>query len=426
MKRSVLIGLIIAGLNIAGYGSFEDIGTTARSKAMGDAIFADFDAVNSMDYNPATLSMARSIQFYGAWASPYYGLNDGTYINTLDFNLVIPFWNHFTIPIDEFFTKRAALGISVHRMSLGGGDSDGSSLEFEHEGVYSLFYAKDLNDVLLKGARISVGVKLSLYDIGIGNSIDVQNNPNITRQGNLSFGMDLGVTYDFSDAIHLGLTYRNLVQPNVSILPDGTDILPSELHFGGNWDIGDLLYVLKKSKLGFGIVSYGRDPNDNRQADMSWHLGYEFRQLSAGDLFKDNDFKDEILAFRFGAIYDAKQTGEDIDILVTKLKGQLEATGGLGFTYVIAKYHKINIDYAVDYNFQEGSLSQSAGLTYEFLFPKSYFAYKDDEIKALEKQEMKQNSPTNQPEAIPATNTAANVVTPSTNMVVSPKTPKRK
>jgi len=47
-----------------GFASFEDIGWTMRSKAMGNAIFGDFDGVNTMHYNPATISMARSIQLY--------------------------------------------------------------------------------------------------------------------------------------------------------------------------------------------------------------------------------------------------------------------------------------------------------------------------------------------------------------------------
>lgn len=370
------------------YSAFEDTGTTARSKGMGSAIFADFDAVNSMNYNPAVIALARSIQFYADYDNPYFGLNDQTVINTFNVNIVIPFWNRFTIPIDEFFTKRAALGISVHRMSLGGTDSDGSSVEFYHEGVYSLFYAKDLNDIISKGAKLSVGVKMSLFDQGVGNSIDVQNNPNIGQQNNFSFGMDIGATYDFSETIHIGVAYRNLVQPSESILAGGTDKVPSELRIGGNWDIGDFLYIFKKSKLGFGMVSFGRDPNDNRQADSTWNLGFEFKQLTAGDLFKGSEYKDELLSVRLGTIYEARKIGDTVDLGFTKLQGGFDITGGLGFSYILAQYHKLTLDYCIQYAFQFGALSQSVGLNYEFIFPSSYFAYKEETRKEMEFEEM--------------------------------------
>ena len=390
MKRKgaiVLLGLILAVLTVRGYAAFEDTGTTARGRAMGNAIFADFDAVNSMSYNPATISMARSIQSYFAWDTPYWGLNDETGINTVNFNLVVPFWNRFTIPPDPFVTKRAALGISVHRLAVGGTDVDGSSVEFYHEGIYSLTYAKDLNDAL-KGAKLSAGVKASLYDIGVGKTIDVQNNDNFSgKLGNMSFGLDVGMTYDFSEAIHLGLVYKNLVQPNISIMPDGKDYLPAELRFGGNVDFGDLFF-LKKSKVGFGIVTYGRDPSDNRQSDMEWDLGYEFRQLTAEELIKGSAFKGEMLAVRVGGSYMAKKVGDEMNLGIVKLKGVVNLTAGLGFTYVFNLAHQVNVDYTFEYGINMGAIQHSVALTYRYLLPNSAFAYRDETRKELEFEEL--------------------------------------
>lgn len=403
MKRRISGIIILFIISNISYGAFEDTGGTARSRGMADAVYADFDAVNSMNYNPATISMARSIQSYASWDTPYWGLNDQSMINTINLNVIIPFWNRFTIPIDPFFTKRGTLGISIHRLSVGGVDSDGSSVEFYHEGIYSFMYAKDLNDVLSRGAKISVGISASIYDIGVGNSVDVQNNQeNFSSLGKLSFGLDAGLTYDFSEAIKLGLVYKNIVEPNISILPDGTDLLPSDITIGGNWNIGDLLYVLKKSKLGFAMTTYTRDPNDNRQADSSWNIGYEFKQLTAEQLIKGSSFKGEMLSVRLGTIFMPNKVGDQYNLYIVNLTGDLSVTGGLGFMYVINQAHQVNIDYSIEYDLNMGSLRHTVGVTYQFLFPNSAFAYREEARKELEfeeliKQRTQTKTDTNQP-----------------------------
>jgi hypothetical protein len=366
--------------------AFQNVGETPRSKAMGNAVFADFDGFNTMNLNPATISMARSLQVYSSWDNPYSTLNDESSINTLNFSAVIPFWSGFTIGPDPFVTKRAAIGLSVYRMGNSGIDSDGSTVEFYHEAIYSLTYAKDLNDVISKGAKISLGVKFNLYDIGLGNSVDVRNNPNISQTQRLSFGMDVGATYDFSQSIRLGLAYKNLIAPNISILADGQDILPGELRFGVNWEIGDILSVLKKSKLGFGYVSYGRDPNDNRQADNSWNLGFEFKQLTAQDIIK-NSFKGEILAVRLGAIYQQTKVGDTLNLLGLTLTGSLDLSGGIGLMYVLGQSHQINLDYTIDFGLNMGAIRHALALSYQLLLPNSAFAYREAERKEMQMEE---------------------------------------
>lgn len=403
-----VIGLLLCAGMV--YGAFEDIGQTARAKGMGGAIFADFDGVNTMHYNPATIAEARTIGVYGAWDTPYTGLNDESTINAFNVNFVIPFWRNFTIQPDTIFTKDAALGLSFRRFSVGGLDTTGSSVEFYHEGVYSLFYAKNFNNTLLQGANFSFGTKLSIYDIGVGNSADVSANPDFTQLGKLGFGLDVGATYDFSKAIRLGITYRNLIAPEVSILPDATNYLPSQFALGGNWKIGDLFGFLKKSELGFGMVTYGRDSSDNRQADSSWHIGYEFQQLTAEDLFKNSGFTGEMLAVRVGAVYEAKKVGDTLDLGFAQLKGVFTVSGGTGFRYVIERSHEIKLDYAIEYTIKAGALRHVVGLSYHYLFPERAFIYPDDEYSGREFDDLmkdRQTSETNE-----ATNAASG---PATN-----------
>jgi len=385
MKKVIIILFFVAGFM---YGAYEDPLISTRGKGMGNAIFADFDSVNSMNYNPACIGYAKNIETYFAWDTPYLGLNDDSMINTINFNFVIPFWNKFTIGPDPYVTKDAALGIAVKRLSVVGMDIDDTSKEFYHEGLYSLIYAKNLNS-LFQGARLAAGVRFNLYDIGVGNVIDVENNPAFGGKLNtLSFGLDLGATYYFSDNIVLGFAYKNLIAPNVSILPEGNDVLPSEISLGGNIFLGDLFKFFKKSNLGFGAVIFGRDATDNRQSDMSWRIGYEFKQLTASQLFKDSKYKDEMLAIRLGFNYEAKKVGDEFDLGIAKLKGIMNFSVGLGFNYVMSYSHLIGIDYAFEYGINMGSFRHNVSLTYKYLLPESAFAYKEELKKEKEFEEL--------------------------------------
>lgn len=394
--------LATAFLGNKGFAAFEDIGWTARSKAMGNAMFGAFDGVNSMNYNPATLSMQKGIEVYGSWDMPYAGLNDGSMINTMDVLIAVPFFDNLTIPGDSIFTKRAAFGFMFHRISVGD-----SQMELYHEGVYSVYYAKDLNDVISRGAKISAGFRFSVYDIGVGQSADVVVNPAFGSQyGNVSVGLDLGITYDFSETIRIGLAYKNLIAPNISIIQGGTDVLPSELRLGANWDIGDIFFM-KKCHLGGGIVSYGRDATDNRQADMSYNVGFETKFLSANELFEAKPFVGEMIAVRLGAIYQDKKVVDDV----------MTITGGVGFHWIFANAHQINVDYAFQWSVGMGRFTHSVGMAYEWLLPNSAFAFKEPVKGESEANKMlmeEASKSTNTAMTMPSvTNTSA--ITTSTN-----------
>jgi len=383
MIKYIIVVLILI-INSYIYSAFEESGCTARSKALSESIFAEFDGVNSMNYNPATIGMAKSIQAYISWDTPYLGLNDGTFINNINLMGVFPFFNKFTIPaenpIASFISRRGAIGISIKRLSLTGNNLDGSLSEIYHEGIYSLIYAKDLNDVIFRGARISAGVRFSLYDIGVGNYYDVIANNKVYSDGaillGLGFGLDVGLTYDFSEEIKIGIIFKNLIQPKISIIPDGQDYLPGEMRLGLNWNFGDL-YFLYKFKLGLGMITYGRDATDPRQPDAAYVAGIEFKELPASLLVKGKSYKDELFAIRMGVKYQDNKINEDIVMI----------SSGLGFTYIFEKLHQINIDYSLEYIINMGSFKHAIGFTYQYLIPKSMFLYK----KQLEEEEEVEN-----------------------------------
>ncbi len=376
MRRLIIILTIII-LGAQAYGAFESIGGTARSKAFGEAMFGDMDGVNSVGYNPATIALIREIQFYGAWDTPYTGFDDGSGINAVNVDVVLPFWN--SISAEPYVTRRAAIGLSVHRNSIVVNDGVNST-EIYHEGIYSFTYAKDLNDVISRGAKISAGVRFNIFEIGYGSISDVTSNPLLAGTGlsTLRFGLDVGITYDFSETIRLGLAMKNLISPNMSIFEDGTNNLVSEMRFGANWDIGKLLFM-KSAKLGFGIVSYGRAADDNRAPDMSYNLGYQFGVLSAQDM-KSKPFKGELFTFRLGAIYQPKKAVDDI----------INVTGGLGFMYILGNMHKFNLDYAIEYGINSGIMQHTAGLTYSIILPNSAFVYEKKDNSKIVNQEIEE------------------------------------
>lgn len=383
---TIILGVI---LTVPGWSAFESIGGTARSKALGEAFFGEMDGVHSVGYNPATISLVKNIEFYGAWDTAYAGLNDGSGINAVNVDVVLPFWN--AISLEPYVTRRAAIGISVHRNSVILRDSTGSASEIYHEGIYSFTYAKDLNDVISRGAKISAGVRFNIYDIGFGSNEDVTANPLLGGPINkLGFGLDVGITYDFSESIRLGLAYKNLISPNMSVVTGGTNTQVSELRFGGNWNIGKLLFM-KGTKVGFGLVSYGRDATDNRAADTSYNLGFEFGLVSAQD-FKSKPFTGELFKIRLGAQYQPKKGQPSV----------MNLSGGLGFMYILGKMHRFNLDYAVEYGLNSAILQHTAGLTYSILLPNSAFVYEkkaknsdvvEKEIEAATTEEKKPEQP---------------------------------
>lgn len=422
MKRVLTAVIMITAVYMSAFAAFESTGWTARSRAFGNAMSAEFDPVNSMHYNPATIAMARGIQAYLDWGSPYMSLNDGSSLQEINLNLVFPFFNKFTIGGDEFFTKRGALGLTVFRRSTWADNGSGGTTELYHEGIYSLFYAKDLNDVISRGAKISAGVKLSLYDIGVAaDAADVGANSVFNGSyGRFGFGLDVGVTYDFSETIRIGLVFKNLIAPNVSILADGNDTLPGEFNLGGNWFIGDLLFM-KKSRVGVSYISYSRgglgDTNDNRQSETSYNAGFEFQQLSAADLIKGSAYKGDLLSVRLGASYLIRSFG---------LENVLNLTGGIGFKYAINNEHLLVLDYTMEMPANTWSPKMSLGFTYELMLPNSAFAYKDEVRKDMEldeelnKQPVKTNLPaTNAVQ--PATNVVKPAVKPATKPGTKPK-----
>lgn len=365
MKRFVSL-LIVLCLFSYSYGAFEflDRGTSVRSKGMGNAMFGIFDGVNGMEYNPALIANTKNIETRINFGLPI-GYLDENGMNMFSVFGVVPFCNRGYAGLDylagiiaggnvPYFFREGAIGFSFSRFNV---------LDLYYEQVISFTYAKNLDDFISKGARISGGMKLNLYNLGLVPNPDTQVNPYLgDRLGTWGFGLDVGLTYDFSYTIRLGFTVQNLIKPNTAIIEGNSSTLPRKIKFGANWLVGSFFGVFEDVMFGAGITQTEREPGDNRELDLTYHLGLE------------SWFFNKIIGIRGGYEFGLNEFNS--------------ITFGLSFGYVFVDEHEVNVDYVVSLMpnmfASFGDLSHNFALVYRYRLPRSAFAYTEEKIKELQ------------------------------------------
>lgn len=364
--RAILIVLGIMAFGSYTEAAFEylDRGTSVRARGFGNAMFGVFDGVNGMEYNPALMANTKSIEARVNFGLPIAYLDDGS-MSMFSFYGVIPFCNRGYAGIDylagvimggevPYFFREGSIGFSYSRFDV---------MNLYYEQVISLAYAKNLDDFISKGARISAGVKINLYNLGLIPNPDTQVNPFLgDRLSAWGFGLDVGFTYDFSYTIRLGFAIQNLIKPNAAIIEGNEATLPRKIKAGANWLVGSFFGVFEDVMVGAGITQTEREPGDNRELDLTYHLGAE------------TWFLDRIIGFRVGYEFGLNEF--------------MNVSMGLSLAYVFADEHEVNMDYSVGLmpgmfgSF--GDLSHSFSLTYRFRLPRSAFAYTEEKIKELQ------------------------------------------
>lgn len=358
--------LFIFLISIYAEAAFEylDRGTSVRSKGFGNAMFGIFDGVNGMEYNPALIANTKNIEGRVNFGLPI-GYLDDTGMNMFSIFSVIPFSNRGYAGMDylaglimggnvPYFFRDGAIGFSYSRFNV---------LDLYYEQAISFSYGKNLDDFISKGARMSAGIKLNIYNLGLVPNPDTQVNPYLgDRLSAWGFGLDVGVTYDFSYTIRLGFAVQNLIKPNTAIIEGNESTLPRKIKFGANWIVGNFFDVFEDVMIGAGITQTEREPGDNRELDLTYHLGSE------------TWFLNRIIGFRLGYEFGLNQFA-NISV-------------GLTFGYVFADEHEVNMDYAVGVmpNMLAGlgDLSHSFSLVYRYRLPRSAFAYTEEKIKELQ------------------------------------------
>ncbi len=358
--------VVVAFYGIHAFAAFEylDRGTSVRSKGMGNAFFGIFDGVNGIEYNPALAANTKNIEARVNFGLPIAYLNDGA-MNFFSIFAVVPFSNRGYAGLDylsgmimggnvPFFFREGSIALSYSRFNV---------LDLYYEQVISFAYSKNMDDYISKGARISGGVKVNLYNTGLVPNPDTETNPYLgTKLTSWGFGLDVGLTYDFSYTIRLGFAIQNLIKPNVAIIEGNVSTLPRKIKFGANWIVGSFFNVFEDVMVGGGITQTEREPGDNRELDLTYHLGAE------------TWFINKIIGIRAGYEFGLNEMSH--------------VSIGLSFGYVFADEHEINFDYAISlmpYVVSSfGDLSHTFSLIYRFRLPRSAFAYTEEKIRELQ------------------------------------------
>lgn len=262
---------------------FEEFRQSVRGKALANALGASFETADALYYNPASIAHASSVEFFTGYAKPAGGFtafDDGSSLSQFDLGLVFPFSN----PINlyqagwkkDFITTNAALGLTFGQQRYDSGDG-AAMLTQRHVGIT---YAKNLDNVIFQGARISMGITGNIYMLNFGG-IDVMNNAAFTATSKTSFSPDLGVLYNFSDYILVSLVLQNLFPARISPLANGETITRTT-RLGVGWQLGDLGQVpFLQSVLVVGewrmhsAPDQGQNANSNLAGINTYHAGWE-------------------------------------------------------------------------------------------------------------------------------------------------------
>lgn len=265
------------------YGWFEEFRQSVRGKSMNNALGSTFEGVEAMYYNPASLAHLESFEFMTGFARPAGGFtsfDDGSSISQFDVSLAVPFTNPVNLRTagweNDFITTDAGFGLSFIQQGYDSGDGT-AGLTQRYVGVT---YAKNLDNLLFQGARLSAGITANIYMLAFTGT-DVSNNAAFSNTNSTAFSPDIGVNYNFSDFILVSLVMENLIPASVSPFEDGESLTPVT-RLGLSWllgDIGKLPFLQDILITGeWRITSapdQGPDSSANIASSSSYHAGWE-------------------------------------------------------------------------------------------------------------------------------------------------------
>ena len=334
--------------------AYDDL-CTVRAKGMGEAFEAVSVGIDSIRYNPAGLAYVRALQVYNSFGKPAVGFDDGSSLNSLDFGVTVPFSNKPYLIFLTYLFKGLTLGNEMKVVR------DGSFsfmfhqffvADLAYERLFTFNLSKSLNN-LFEGANMAIGVNFHIYNRGFTHTEDtrIHPDPNLT-DSTTGFGLDVGLTYDFSKYIRLAFVMDNLIEPNISFFKDSEEYVNQKMKAGISWRLGDYSFFNEKLKfqdvlVSGGFVQISRDSEDIRKPETFYKAGAEFWEWQRR------------IGIRFGYI--------------TKVN---TITAGLSFKYKFKNAHTIIVDYAFNYMSNIGNYKHYWALKYNFDFPDYLFDYR--------------------------------------------------
>lgn len=222
-KETILIKRLINILFIIGflstelcYASFLDIGMGPRALGMGNAFVGLADDITGCYYNPAGLAQLNE-QEIGFYYTPLLWANMGDA------------FLGYAIPLSEDI---GTFGVTwINRNVLPSG------LRLYAEDSYIFTYSRKIINNLYCG----VNFKVLQLEYPIGRDLA---DP-IFKNGTTSFGMgfDLGFLYHISNGLSVGFCMKDINQPDLALVSDGSNPTPMSIKVGADYKIGDIHFL---------------------------------------------------------------------------------------------------------------------------------------------------------------------------------------
>ncbi len=363
MRRIVIIlFFIIIPFYLFG-AAYEDIGSV-RAKGMGEAIESISAGIDAIRYNPAGAAYTKSLQVYSSFNKPAVGFDDGTSILSFNAGVTVPFSNKPYLIFLNYLFKGLTIGNEKYVMRDGSFSFmfyQFSVLDFAYERLITFNIAKSLNN-FLEGANMSFGVNFNIFNRGYTPTEDTIIHPDSNlKDSSTGFGIDVGMTYDFSKFIRLSLVMLNILPPNISFFSDSTEYVNQQLKLGIAWRLGDI-WKLQDFVASGGYEQISRDSDDNRKAESVYKIGTEFWEWK------------HRIGIRFGY-----QTSYNV------------LSVGVSYNHKFKINHNVTFNYAFNYPMTSKNYKHYFNLNYSFDFPDYYFDYRTDEDIAEEARMIENN-----------------------------------
>ncbi len=252
-KKYGLIFIVAAGMGLlpgVSSAGFMDPGWGARGAGKGGAFIASVDDVSAVMWNPAALSEVYMREALLSYHKPYAGL-DGV-------NLNMGFAS-FAYPVE---------GIGNFGASFTSFDGDGKY----RETTFQVSGAREFSELLnIEPMMLSAGVNLKylLSRYYWDSEIKALGDPVTEKDGAGAFTADIGVLFQPSYSIPVGITVKNIIPADVGLA--GEDIVPLEFKAGAAYRLGTVRGVESLTP----EIMVGYRDHEYDDGKVSWAVGVE-------------------------------------------------------------------------------------------------------------------------------------------------------
>jgi len=257
-----LMSIVLASSAI--YADFDDTGVGARPLGMGGTYIALADDVYTLYYNPAGLGYLRRSEFAAEYERLHVGLTDDSKIYGGFLGYVHP-WDIEsvtvnTIKISDTEVKTERIENTLRMGALGLGWVNFGLSDVYKEDIYILGWGKRFTPRFAYGLNLKFLQEKYVQDLytAIDPVFDYGATSSLT-----ALSSDMGILYNLSPSVFLGITGMDLNQPDVGLKNE--DKLPLRLKTG----VG---LKAKQLAMGFDVLKVDEDLRFNCGVE-NWFIG---------------------------------------------------------------------------------------------------------------------------------------------------------